>query len=273
MGAQWSQVFPPKPNFTEVSLEPQDGKVFLVTGGYSGIGFELATTLYQNHGRVYVAGRSEEKALQAIRDIRLKIPISRGHLEFLHLELDDLSSIKASVEAFKEKESKLHVLWSLEQCSRVAATLGERFEAEHRAPASDQLSRSVPVHAAADAPDRGDRCYSATWFRPCHLGQQPKRLSLGPSRRHCPVGPPLAPEGPNPQLYQFQDRGLVPRHPACQGAEECPRLGGYRQRGFEPGNRVHEPLPAHAAPLLCGLAADVQAQDGGVYGALRWLVG
>ncbi|OTB09732.1 hypothetical protein K445DRAFT_323683 [Daldinia sp. EC12] len=118
MGAQWSQVFPPKPTFTETNLGSQNGKVFLITGGYSGIGLELAKMLYKSHGRVYIAGRSKEKAHQAIDDIRASASTSQGSLEFLHLELDDLSSIKDSVESFKAKESKLHVLWNNAGVSR-----------------------------------------------------------------------------------------------------------------------------------------------------------
>lgn len=113
MGAQWSQFFPPKPTFTPADLEPQDGKVFIVTGGYSGIGFELSKMLYRKGGRVYIAGRSPEKAQKAIFEIRAATDVScSGSLEFLHLELDDLSSIKASVEFFKAQESKLHILWN-----------------------------------------------------------------------------------------------------------------------------------------------------------------
>ncbi|XXH01250.1 hypothetical protein Hte_007604 [Hypoxylon texense] len=112
MGAQWSQFFPPAPSLTESNLEPQDGKVFLVTGGYSGIGLELAKMLYGAHGRVYIAGRSPDKAQKAIEDIRAATPSSRGALEFLQLELDDLNSVKESVQEFRTKESKLHVLWN-----------------------------------------------------------------------------------------------------------------------------------------------------------------
>lgn len=117
MGAQFSQFFPPKPTFTEADVELQDGKVFLITGGYSGIGYELAKMLYRKHGRVYIAGRSEAKARQAIQDIQAAVmPLGggrgKGSLEFLPLDLADLSSIKASVAAFRQKESQLHVLWN-----------------------------------------------------------------------------------------------------------------------------------------------------------------
>ena len=114
MGQQWSQFFPPSPTFTEADVPPQDGKIFLVTGGPSGIGLELVKILYSKNARVYIAGRSEETAQQAIREIRVALPTSKGSLEFLQVELDDLSSIKSSVQAFKSKESKLHVLWPVE---------------------------------------------------------------------------------------------------------------------------------------------------------------
>ncbi|KAI1773195.1 hypothetical protein F4818DRAFT_443552 [Hypoxylon cercidicola] len=92
MGSQWSQVFPPKSKFTEADVQSQDGKVFLITGA---------------------------KAEQAIKDIRTAVSApTTGSLHFLHLELDDLSSIKATVETFKAKESKPHVLWNNESVSR-----------------------------------------------------------------------------------------------------------------------------------------------------------
>lgn len=112
MGVQWSQFFPPAASLTEKTLEPQDGKVFLVTGGYSGIGLELVKMLYGCHGRVYVAGRSAQKAQQAIVAIQAAHPASRGSLEFLALELDDLHSVQEAAREFTAKESKLDVLWN-----------------------------------------------------------------------------------------------------------------------------------------------------------------
>lgn len=111
MGAQWSQFFPPGPSFTEADLDSLNGKVVIITGGSSGIGFELAKILYRKNARVYIAGRSEERAREAIRKIQAS-EATGGTLEFLSLKLDDLSSIKASVEEFKSKEAKLHVLWN-----------------------------------------------------------------------------------------------------------------------------------------------------------------
>lgn len=68
--------------------------------------------LYYKHGRVYVAARSEEKALQAIEDIKAAAPDSKGELVFLHLDLADLRTIKASANQFLSKESRLDVLFN-----------------------------------------------------------------------------------------------------------------------------------------------------------------
>lgn len=114
MGTTFSQIWPPAATLTEKNLPTQQGKVFIVTGGASGIGYELATILFHAGGKVYIAGRSEEKARQCIEKIKSSKSDSStsGQLEYLHLELDDLTTIKSSAEDFKSKESKLHVLFN-----------------------------------------------------------------------------------------------------------------------------------------------------------------
>ena len=114
MGSTFSQVFPPHATLTEQNLSSQKGKVFIVTGGYSGIGYELVTILFRAGGTVYVAGRSEAKAQRCIEEIKVSVhdASTAGRLEYLPLQLDDLSTIKASAEAFKAKEFKLDVLWN-----------------------------------------------------------------------------------------------------------------------------------------------------------------
>ncbi|KAL4871093.1 hypothetical protein BDV12DRAFT_206940 [Aspergillus spectabilis] len=110
--AQFSQRFPPSPTFTEKDIPFQTGKVFLVTGGTSGIGFELAKILYARGGTVYITGRTEEKAKKAVADIQKSVVERDGQIDYIILNLDDLASIKASAEAFRQKESKLDVLWN-----------------------------------------------------------------------------------------------------------------------------------------------------------------
>lgn len=112
MGVTYSQFFPPRPTMTETNLPGQKGKVFIVTGGTSGVGFELCALLYQAGGRVYLAGRSEANAQAAISKIKACAATSSGSLHFLSLSLEDLTTIKPAVEAFTAKESRLDVLFN-----------------------------------------------------------------------------------------------------------------------------------------------------------------
>lgn len=112
MGVTFSQFFPPSPTLTEANLANQEGKVFLVTGGASGIGFELCRILYQAGGKVYLAGRSEEKAEAAIKKIRSTSTTSSGQIRCLYISLDDLSTIRPAAAAFLARESRLDVLFN-----------------------------------------------------------------------------------------------------------------------------------------------------------------
>ncbi|KAL8714009.1 MAG: hypothetical protein Q9220_002155 [cf. Caloplaca sp. 1 TL-2023] len=112
MGVTFSQFFPPPPTLTEANLPSQKGKVFIVTGGYSGIGFELCQILYQAGGKIYLAGRSEAKTQAAIEEIQALHTISHGKLVFLPLALDDLSTIKPAVNIFTSSETRLDVLFN-----------------------------------------------------------------------------------------------------------------------------------------------------------------
>ena len=55
----WTQYFPPAPAFTERDVPNQRGRIFVVTGGNSGVGYELCKTLYSTGATVYMAARSE----------------------------------------------------------------------------------------------------------------------------------------------------------------------------------------------------------------------
>ena len=112
MSAIFSQFFPPSPTLTEQNLPRQDGKVFMVTGGYSGVGRELCTILYHAGGKVYMAGRSESKAKTTIETIKLLPSQSPGDVVFLPLSLDDLATIKPAVQQFLSAETRLDVLFN-----------------------------------------------------------------------------------------------------------------------------------------------------------------
>ncbi|KAI4126028.1 MAG: hypothetical protein LQ338_003967 [Usnochroma carphineum] len=120
--SQWTQLFPPSHHpLTESNLPSQSGRVCIVTGGNSGVGLELVQILYSKNATVYMASRSQEKALSAIKAIQARNPTATGRLEYLHLDLNDLATIKASAAAFAERESALHVLWNNAGISAVPA--------------------------------------------------------------------------------------------------------------------------------------------------------
>jgi hypothetical protein len=55
----YNQSYPPAPTFTEEDVPSQQGKVFVVTGGNAGVGFELIKLLYPTGATVYMASRSQ----------------------------------------------------------------------------------------------------------------------------------------------------------------------------------------------------------------------
>jgi hypothetical protein len=63
------QLFPPSPTFTENSLPSLSNRVYLITGGNAGVGFEFARILYLKGATVYIACRSESKTNIAISSI------------------------------------------------------------------------------------------------------------------------------------------------------------------------------------------------------------
>lgn len=77
-----------------------------------GIGFELLKALYPTSARLYLAGRSESKGKEAIAAIKSHhADVRNGFLEFVLLDLGDLTTIKSSADDFLAREKRLDVLW------------------------------------------------------------------------------------------------------------------------------------------------------------------
>lgn len=112
MGITYSLFLPPTPTLSEDNLPSQQGRVFIVTGGTSGVGYELCRMLYHAQGTVYLAGRSKANASAAISRIKSLPTTAHGKLEFLEVSLDDLSTVKPTVRKFLEREVRLDVLFN-----------------------------------------------------------------------------------------------------------------------------------------------------------------
>lgn len=100
----------PAPPLTEKNLPDQTGKVFMITGGYTGVGAELSSILYQHNATIWIAGRSQSKADTCINNLKSKHPNSKGQLHFLSVDLADLTTIKPAVDQFLSKSKQLHWL-------------------------------------------------------------------------------------------------------------------------------------------------------------------
>jgi len=83
------------------------GKIALVTGGGSGIGEMIATTLVQNGAKVYIASRKEKQLKEVSAALNKQGP---GSCHYLVADLGDKAGCEALAAAFKAKESRLHIL-------------------------------------------------------------------------------------------------------------------------------------------------------------------
>ena len=107
-----SALFPPTPSFTEKDLPSLAGKVFIISGAASGVGFELAKMLYFAGGTVYVIARSVSRCEGAIGKITAQTTAKKveGMLKPMVLDLADLSTVKPAVDEFLRQETRLDIL-------------------------------------------------------------------------------------------------------------------------------------------------------------------
>ncbi|KAH7002555.1 hypothetical protein EDB80DRAFT_579300 [Ilyonectria destructans] len=94
--------------FTPESLPDLSGRVYLVTGGNTGIGFNTVLELAAHNAKVYLGARSEAKANAAIEEIKSSHP--DVDISVLIMDMMDLRSVRAAAEEFARKESTLHGL-------------------------------------------------------------------------------------------------------------------------------------------------------------------
>jgi len=110
VSASTSRAAPYIPSCPASGLTDPFPQVIIVTGSNTGVGYHTARILYHANATVYVAARSESKALSAMESIKSSHPSSSGSLHFLKLDLSDLMSIQTSANEFLSKETRLDVL-------------------------------------------------------------------------------------------------------------------------------------------------------------------
>ncbi|KAK4058245.1 hypothetical protein OIO90_000402 [Microbotryomycetes sp. JL221] len=87
-----------------------DGKVALVTGGNTGIGYHTCAELIRKGCRVYMACRSEQRARDAIERLSKDVPDSASKVAYLPFDLTELKSAKKAAETLKSKEQRLDIV-------------------------------------------------------------------------------------------------------------------------------------------------------------------
>lgn len=84
------------------------GRIFVITGANSGIGFEAAKYLAEGGNHVILACRSQEKGEAAVEKIRKDN--ARAMVTFLELDVADFDSIRKFVNEFKSRFQSLNGL-------------------------------------------------------------------------------------------------------------------------------------------------------------------
>ncbi|KAJ3798664.1 hypothetical protein GGU11DRAFT_669674, partial [Lentinula aff. detonsa] len=90
------------------------GKVAIVTGGSTGIGYATIEFLAQKGARVYMGSRNQGRAQKSIEEIEAKLQKSgndnQASIHWLQLDLLDPRSVKEAATKFIAKEKRLDIL-------------------------------------------------------------------------------------------------------------------------------------------------------------------
>ena len=89
-------------------INRQDGKVFLITGANSGLGYETSKSLLERGATVIMSCRDLQKGKKAKQEL-LKFNFS-GKIELVELDLSDLINVKTFAESIRNKFEYLDVL-------------------------------------------------------------------------------------------------------------------------------------------------------------------
>ncbi|KAF8830928.1 hypothetical protein HHX47_DHR1000257 [Lentinula edodes] len=120
---------PARSKITAEDLKDLRGKVAIVTGGNTGIGYATIQFLVRQGAKVYMGSRNEDKAKAAIDELEAefrndtKAGNNGGSVHWLPLDLSDPRLVKETALAFLRKEERLDIL-----VNNAAATDGaQRF--------------------------------------------------------------------------------------------------------------------------------------------------
>src|SRR5690242_1167409 len=94
--------------WTAKDIPDQSGRVIVITGANSGIGYESAVALARKNAHVIMACRSQEKAERARQELYVRAP--KATVDILQLDLGSLKSIREFADSFNANYERLDVL-------------------------------------------------------------------------------------------------------------------------------------------------------------------
>ncbi|KAF9114190.1 hypothetical protein BGX27_011463 [Mortierella sp. AM989] len=117
--AYWKS-FTQKAQFTAKDIPDLSGKVAIVTGANSGLGFATTVALASHGAHVFLACRSQLRALEAIEKAKVEIkrrqeldPLlskKEPNFDFLALDLNDMKKCHHAAQQFLDRNLPLHIL-------------------------------------------------------------------------------------------------------------------------------------------------------------------
>ncbi|KAK3844473.1 MAG: hypothetical protein J3R72DRAFT_438125 [Linnemannia gamsii] len=113
--AFWKNLVTPN-GYSYSKIPDLSSKVAIVTGANSGLGYATTVALAANGAHVFLACRSQERALEAIERVKKEVKETYPtapevlKLDFLELDLNDMSKARESAKEFVKKGLPLHIL-------------------------------------------------------------------------------------------------------------------------------------------------------------------
>jgi NAD(P)-dependent dehydrogenase (short-subunit alcohol dehydrogenase family) len=94
--------------WTHNDIPNQSGRIALITGANSGLGYESTLALARKGAHIVMACRNQEKAQTARNEILAQVPDAQ--LDIMALDLGDLDSVRAFADAYRAKYDRIDIL-------------------------------------------------------------------------------------------------------------------------------------------------------------------
>lgn len=95
-------------DWTTADISDQTGRLAIITGANTGLGFETAKALAAKGARVVLAVRNLEKGKRAVAEIVAEVPAA--DLELQELDLGSLASVRAAADQIRSNHDRIDLL-------------------------------------------------------------------------------------------------------------------------------------------------------------------